>query len=539
MRSRDLWLLRDYFGEQTALYFGFVEFLIKSTWAVSFVGVGLLVWQIVFFFQEIQRRSVAGFWTFTAAHANATGGGGISIGPQETETAMSFLTKSCSDVGLAYGAAGYTCPPQFFELPRALELYNATGTTSSLLRADVTADTLVPLCESFVNAWRFNSAPILPFLALGVIAWCVFTGVLWTRRQSTYAMEWGTTGCEDAETVRWSFQTSKDTGTFPDPITGADRHVAYPWRRLLSRCETRGIMLTMLLCVMALTVGVVSLRTFLSSPSLQNDPLLRSWAGVICGLINSVQIMVCGKIWKAIALKLNNRENWKTDTEWEDALTAKTFLFSFVNNYSGCFYIVLLQSNVSVSRDWLGSEDKFVPGQCGQPNGGCLRVLGVNLITIFCSKLILGNVWEVWTILRANVFCKCCCCTRHNEQAALTKAEAVQAIDQMRMSIAVDGGDEDDDEDDEGDEGDEDDKGDTDDEGVFEDIGQDSRHQNPLHHAENKSSAQDQKKPNIATIARRKERRSLNEVMLSLHPMERDHLLPKYTVFSRTYDYLE
>ena len=31
----------------------------------------------------------------------------------------------------------------------------------------------------------------------------------------------------------------------------------------------------------------------------------------------------------------------------------------------------------------------------------------------------------------------------------------------------------------------------------------------------------------------------MDEVSEELHPMERDHLLPKYTTFSRIYDYLE
>ena len=119
----------------------------------------------------------------------------------------------------------------------------------------------------------------------------------------------------------------------------------------------------MCLTVGAMCVAVVCLRIFLTQ--VQKDPVLRDWSGVLCGIVNSVQILIMTVVWRNFAFMLNDRENWKTDTEWEDALTLKTFLFMFVNNYSGCFYIVLLQSNVDISRDWLGSEDAsdFVRGQ--------------------------------------------------------------------------------------------------------------------------------------------------------------------------------
>ena len=162
----------------------------------------------------------------------------------------------------------------------------------------------------------------------------------------------------------------------------------YPCRRLLILFKTRSTILVLLLTVFTGVVSIVILRAALTS-SLASDEL-KEWAGIICGLANSIWILIMGCIWQSLSLRLNDRENYATDTEWEDALTLKTFIFSFVNNYAGCFFIMFVNVNVNV-RGWLGSDDDFVVGQCGQKNGGCMRVLGVNLVIVFISKLILGK----------------------------------------------------------------------------------------------------------------------------------------------------
>jgi hypothetical protein len=50
-----------------------------------------------------------------------------------------------------------------------------------------------------------------------------------------------------------------------------------------------------------------------------------------------------------MAIKLNNFENWRTDTEYEDNLIAKTFVFQFVNSYAALIYIAFIK--VSFNQD--------------------------------------------------------------------------------------------------------------------------------------------------------------------------------------------
>merc|ERR1711998_4697 len=51
---------------------------------------------------------------------------------------------------------------------------------------------------------------------------------------------------------------------------------------------------------------------------------------ILTGIYNSIQIVIFTNIYGGIAAKLNAWENHKFDTEFEDALIMKTFLFEFV-----------------------------------------------------------------------------------------------------------------------------------------------------------------------------------------------------------------
>ena len=330
------------------------------------------------FFTEIERRNISGF-----LHATNT---------TSKETALNMLTKSCtlysyaSRYGASTSSSAALCPSEYFNLTTALIYYNNTNANNVTIFA--TKNEYISYTKKFENEWNFNSTAMLPFLALIVWIYSLLIVVFWRRRQKRYSLEWGTNGCENDESLRWSFKSNVNTKKHINPINGQSQYIMYPCRRLLILFKTRSTILVLLLTVFTGVVSIVILRAALTS-SLASDEL-KEWAGIICGLANSIWILIMGCIWQSLSLRLNDRENYATDTEWEDALTLKTFIFSFVNNYAGCFFIMFVNVNVNV-RGWLGSDDDFVVGQCGQKNGGCMRVLGVNLVIVFISKLILGK----------------------------------------------------------------------------------------------------------------------------------------------------
>lgn len=89
------------------------------------------------------------------------------------------------------------------------------------------------------------------------------------------------------------------------------------------------------------------------------------------GLVNAIQIQVMNYLYGNIAIDLTNRENHRTDTEHEDSLIAKLFMFQFVNSYASFFYIAFIK--------------QYIGDPCP---GGCMQELCIQLSTIFSNYLL-------------------------------------------------------------------------------------------------------------------------------------------------------
>lgn len=104
--------------------------------------------------------------------------------------------------------------------------------------------------------------------------------------------------------------------------------------------------------------------------------------GYVASTINAVQIMILNNMYSGMAAKLNNFENHRTDTEFEDHLIGKTFLFQFVNSYASLFYVAFIKNYTK-------------SGKCTLEYGGCMFELMIALGIIFGLRLTSGNFFEV------------------------------------------------------------------------------------------------------------------------------------------------
>merc|ERR1719162_2431938 len=80
-----------------------------------------------------------------------------------------------------------------------------------------------------------------------------------------------------------------------------------------------------------------------------------------------------------VAVVLNNIENHETNTEYEDMLIAKVFIFQFINSFGSMFYIAFVKNAV-------GDVCK---------EGDCLGELRTALSIIFVTRLVVGNIQEI------------------------------------------------------------------------------------------------------------------------------------------------
>ena len=83
-------------------------------------------------------------------------------------------------------------------------------------------------------------------------------------------------------------------------------------------------------------------------------------------------------VYGDMAISMTERENHRTDTDFEDALIAKLFAFQFVNSYASFFYVA------------------FIKNLAGDPcEGTCMSELSAAIGVIFITRLVVGNAQEI------------------------------------------------------------------------------------------------------------------------------------------------
>jgi len=106
------------------------------------------------------------------------------------------------------------------------------------------------------------------------------------------------------------------------------------WRIVLSSWP---ILLAMIFLSLAVAAGFIILSALVSSQSQK--------IGV--SVLNGIVIVFLSIIYRGIARFLTERENHRTDTDAEDSLILKIFVFDFVNAFGTIFYQAFLRYNIT------------------------------------------------------------------------------------------------------------------------------------------------------------------------------------------------
>lgn len=219
---------------------------------------------------------------------------------------------------------------------------------------------------------------LVPFFGLFMGFWSTFYLEYWKRRNASLALEWGMIGYENEEQDRPQFVGEE----IPSPVDGSTIlwfNPAHKARRIMASLV---FVVFLLLLVIAFVAAIFVFRYF--SQKGQSLAPMFTWYGVnvsgaLASVCNAIQIQVMNALYGSLAVKLNDYENHRTDTEYEDHLIAKTFLFQFVNSYASCFYIAFIKN--------------IIPNEECRPN--CMAELSTTLGIIFVLRLTYGNFTEI------------------------------------------------------------------------------------------------------------------------------------------------
>lgn len=164
----------------------------------------------------------------------------------------------------------------------------------------------------------------------------------------------------------------------------------YPTTRRRAKMITAApLIVTMVAGVVVATFAVLSFRLFVQR--------FNSLGGsIVGGIANAITIIIMNVLWKTIAVKLTNWENHRTDSEYENALIIKIFVFYFFNSYTSLFYIAFWKGRGRLFNSNL-LTDACKTGRLGTSvlSSGCMDELTLQLVTILLTNMFVGQTREV------------------------------------------------------------------------------------------------------------------------------------------------
>ncbi|XP_026949343.1 anoctamin-6 isoform X3 [Sagmatias obliquidens] len=290
---------------------------------------------------------------------------------------------------------------------------------------------MCPQCDKLCPFWKLNvtcesSKKLCLFDSFGTLVFAVFMGVwvtlfleFWKRRQAELEYEWDTVELQQEEQARPEYE-ARCTHVVINEITQEEERIPFTtWGKCIRITLCASAVFFWILLIIASVIGIIVYRLSVfivfsaKLPKNLNgtDPIQKYLTpqmatSITASLISFIIIMILNIIYEKVAIMITNFELPRTQTDYENSLTMKMFLFQFVNYYSSCFYIAFFKGKfVGYPGDpvyWLG---KYRNEECDP--GGCLLELTTQLIIIMGGKAIWNNIQEVLLPWVMNLIGRC------------------------------------------------------------------------------------------------------------------------------------
>ncbi|XP_059357945.1 anoctamin-8 isoform X2 [Carassius carassius] len=169
--------------------------------------------------------------------------------------------------------------------------------------------------------------------ALFNVVWATLFLERWKRREAELAYKWGTldTPAESLEEPRPQFRGIKRRS----PVTGCEEFFYPPWKRRMFRWLVSFPICILCLCFVCLAMFIcLEFQEFVIETK-----ELPSMCRFFPKILLAVTVTVCDEVYKKIALWLNDMENYRLQSTYDNNLILKTVFFQFVNSYLSLFYI--------------------------------------------------------------------------------------------------------------------------------------------------------------------------------------------------------
>uniref|UniRef100_A0A8C3G3B6 Anoctamin n=1 Tax=Cyclopterus lumpus TaxID=8103 RepID=A0A8C3G3B6_CYCLU len=169
--------------------------------------------------------------------------------------------------------------------------------------------------------------------ALFNVVWATLFLERWKRREAELAYRWGTldTPTESLEEPRPQFRGVKRCS----PVTGCEEFYYPPWKRALFKW-----LVSLPICLLCLCFVFLAMLLCLELQEVVMEiQELPSITRFLPKILLAITVTICDEVYKKIAYWLNDMENYRLQSAYENNLIIKMVFFEFINSYLSLFYI--------------------------------------------------------------------------------------------------------------------------------------------------------------------------------------------------------
>lgn len=195
---------------------------------------------------------------------------------------------------------------------------------------------------SLYQSWQgYESAQFPVFYAIVLCLWVTLFLEYWKRTSITLAWKWGVTEYEEEEETRPEFVGE----VRKSPITGKPELYSPPGPRYQKYLVT--VLVT--LALLAVSCGAM-LACYAVGDMI---PAESTYLKLLPSVAYAISIPLINSFYKGISIQLNDWENHRTQTEYEDVLIIKLFLFEFFNYNIGLFHAAFWKRDINILRKYM------------------------------------------------------------------------------------------------------------------------------------------------------------------------------------------
>jgi hypothetical protein len=258
------------------------------------------------------------------------------------------------------------------------------------------------LVDRLTHAYPFASWATTIY-AIYLSLWATFFLEYWKRYNNSLNYQWGMLDYKELETERADFKGETALGVYyqgtwvPLEDDQSKYNFQLPPKRKYYPTKIRRakivlslpLVATMIITVVVATFAVLALRLFVQ----RINSLLGSIVG---GALNAIVIMILNMVWNFIAVKLNDWENYRTETEYVNNLIFKVFSFYFVNSYTCMYFLAFAKNNfLFFGVSSLLDNCNFGQTVYNSISNGCPDEVSLQLVSALAVNMFVGQAQEV------------------------------------------------------------------------------------------------------------------------------------------------